>query len=256
MNPLQKKRKRMSEKKKDSLAEMDLLAHLNELRTRLIRSIIYIILGMTAAYIFKQKILDLVLYPIMRLNPDISRHLVFISPTEGFLTFIRLSAYASLIFTAPLILWEFWLFAKPALYRKEQKTSFRFFMISLLLFYFGLFLAYILVIPYGFSFLMGFAGEQMVPMISIREFVIFVFKVLIIFGAIFETPLILFLLSLFGIINSGMLSRLRRYVIILIFIISALITPPDPITQILLAIPLVVLYEISIIVIKIGEKKN
>lgn len=240
----------------ENLKEMDLYTHLTELRIRLIRCIIYIFAGMIITYILKDHILDILLYPIISINPNIREHLVMISPTEGFLTFIRLSVYSSLLFVIPLILFELWLFIKPALYRKEQKTSSIFFFISLFLFYLGFFLAYILVIPYGFQFLMGFGGDTMVPMLSIREFVIFNFRVLLSFGLIFETPLILFILYLLGIIDSKKLSRFRRYIIIFIFLLSAMITPPDPITQILLAFPLILLYEISIIAIRIGERKN
>ncbi len=254
-----KKTKKMNDGKtseSESLSEMDLLSHLNELRSRLIRCIIYLFAGMLASYVFKERVLDIVIYPILKLNPGIRENLVFISPAEGFLAFIRLSVYSGLLIVMPLVFYELWQFVKPGLYKRERNISFSFFMISLLLFYAGLMIAYLLVIPYGFNFLLGFAGDQMTPMISIREFVIFIFKVLILFGIIFETPLVLFIMSLFGIINSKMLSKFRRYIIILIFIAAAMLTPPDPVTQILLAIPLVILYEISIIVIKIGEKKN
>lgn len=238
----------------NGLQEMDLLGHLTELRARLIRCIAYLILGFILTYIYKDSILDIVLIPILKINPDIREYLVFLAPAEGFLTFIRLAVYSSLLIVVPAILYELWLFIKPGLYKREQRASSFFFVISLGLFYLGLGLAYVLVVPYGFNFLMGFGSGTMVPMISIKEFVIFVFRVLIMFGIIFQTPLILFLMSLFGIVNSKILSKYRRYIIIVIFIISAAITPPDPVTQVLLALPLVLLYEISIIVIKIREK--
>lgn len=238
----------------ESLPEMGLVDHLVELRRRLIRIIIIVVAGSVLAYVLREHILAIIITPIKQYYPNITDILVFITPSEAFLTFLKISVYSGIIITAPLLINEVWQFVKPALYKREKILTGRFLAVSTLLFYLGILVAYYLILPFGFRFLLGFSGPYLKPMLSIRESAVFIFRILVVFGLVFELPIILFVMSLLGIVTSARLKKARRYIIVVVFLVAAFLTPPDPLTQIMLALPLILLYEISIQVIALKEK--
>jgi sec-independent protein translocase protein TatC len=169
---------------------------------------------------------------------------------------LKVSLVAGIFFTAPVILFEVWAFIAPGLYSHEKKYVVPFVFFSSILFLLGTLFGYYIVCPYGFKFLLGFAGYNIQPMLAIKEYFSFSTKLLLAFGFVFELPLFIVFLSKAGIVSPQTLSRQRKYAILLIFVIAAILTPPDVATQIMMAGPLIGLFEIGIIMAKIFRKKE
>lgn len=231
-----------------------LVEHLTELRTRIVYSMYAITIFTIAAWCFSDKIFDFVRAPITEYLP--SKGLVFTAPTDKFMAHLKVSVLAGVVASCPVWVYQVWRFIEPGLYAKEKKIGRYFIFFGSLLFLVGVSFAYFLVLPAAFKVLLSFGGTIDQPMITINDYMSFFLMTILVFGAAFELPLILVILGLMGIVSSRGLSRMRRYAIVLIAIVAAVFTPPDAFSMTLLGVPLILLYEISIIVLRIIEPKE
>lgn len=234
--------------------KMPFTSHLEELRSRLMHSIVAVGLVFIACYLIKERIFEILTIPLKAAMPDKSA-MIFTSLPEAFFTYLKVSFFAAIFIASPYLLYQIWKFVSPGLYAAEKKYVAPFVILSTIFFVGGALFAYYIVFPFGFKFFLAFGTEFIRPMLSIREYLSFTFKLLLAFGIIFELPIFMFFLARIGIVDSKMLTAKRKYAILLVFVVAALFTPPDVVTQVLMAIPLILLYEISIWVVKAGEKK-
>lgn len=234
--------------------KLPLTAHLQELRKRLISSFIAIGIGFLICYSFKETIFDILAYPLLKLMP-INGSLIFTSVAEAFFTYMKIAFIAGLFLASPFVLYHVWAFVAPGLYRHEKRYVVPFIILGTLFLTIGIMFGYLVAIPIGFKFLLGFASDFIKPMPSMKEYLSFSIKFLLAFGLIFEFPVVLLMLAKIGIVDSRRLAKQRKYAILLIFIFAAVITPPDVISQVILAIPLMGLYEVSILFVKFFGKK-
>lgn len=249
---------------KEQLKEFPLIEHLTELRSRIIHSLLFFIFAFVFCYTFKDDIYNLITYPLVSIlqNNHISNKLIYTKITEAFTSTISITLSSALFISIPYFAIELWLFITPALYKNEKKYFFPYILITPILYLSGVIFCYFLVLPQTFDFLISFAnGKKATPLIlqaKITEYIDLTITLLNAFGICFLLPIFLILLIKFNIIERQSLIKLRKYAIILIFIIAAILTPPDVISQILLAIPLMLMYELSIILTrtKTKEKKN
>lgn len=219
--------------------KMTIAGHLEELRRRIIVCVISVILTSCVAFLSVKRLLPYLTKPVGRL--------VFIAPTEAFFTYMKLALFMGFFLSSPIILYEVWKFVSSGLKRSEKKYTRLYGPLSFLLFIAGSSFAYFVVIPIGLKFLLTFGGQEIVPMISVSKYVSFVGMLCLAFGAIFELPLVTLFLTKINLVTPSFLATKRRYAIVGIFIVAALLTPPDIFTQLLMVIPLLVLYEISIV---------
>ncbi|HOS04989.1 MAG TPA: twin-arginine translocase subunit TatC [Syntrophorhabdaceae bacterium] len=230
------------------------LSHLKELRDRLIVCFIAIAITFIFTYIFKERIFYFLMQPFLKVMPEKSSF-IFTYVTEAFITYFKIALVTAIFITSPVILYEMWMFVAPGLYEKEKKFVIPFVFLGSLCFISGAVFCYFIILPVIYKFFVGFAGNIVIPMPDLKGYMNLTLKLLIIFGFIFELPLAVFYLGKAGIINHRMLSTKRRYAILGIFILSAIITPPDISSQILIALPMWGLYELSIIITKFFGKK-
>lgn len=236
--------------------KMSLTEHLIELRKRLVRSLIAVSIGFGACYYFKDWIFDIVTRPLTRVLPR-NGYLIYTGLTEAFFTYMKVAFFASLIITSPFILYQIWKFIAPGLLPKEKEYVVPFVVSSSLLFISGVLFGYFIALPPAFEFFVSFNNKYLQAMISFKDYLSLFVTFLLGFGLSFELPIFIFFLTKLGIVNAKMLSKQRRYAILIIFIVAAILTPsPDAFSQILMAIPLMFLYEISIFVAKFAEKKK
>lgn len=224
-----------------------LIEHLIELRTRIIYSAYIIFCGFLVSWFFSEQIFDIIRQPISPYLPD---GLVFTAPMDKFIAHLKVSFLAGVIVTAPAWIYQVWRFIAPGLYRKERKYVVGFISFGTGLFLTGIAFVYFVVFPMAFKFLMTFGGSADKPMITIGEYLSFFFITAMAFGAAFEIPLILTVLGMMGIIDHKFLASKRRVAILILAVISAVITPPDALSMILMLIPLIFLYEMSILLVK------
>jgi len=235
--------------------KMPFMLHLEELKTRLTRVLIAIAVGFAVCYIFKEKLFWALTLPLVAVLPDTSS-MIFTGLPEAFFTYLKVSFFASIFLVSPYILYQIWKFVSPGLFASEKKQVAPFVTFSTIFFLGGSLFAYYIVFPFGFKFFVGFGNDFIRPMLSLKEYLSFSMKLLIAFGIIFELPIFMFFLARIGMVSSKTLTQKRKYAILLVFVIAALFTPPDVVTQALMAVPLMLLYEISIWVVKAGEKKQ
>ena len=173
--------------------------------------------------------------------------LIFTGITEALFTYIKISLLSGVLLAIPVILYEFWMFAAPGLYQNEKKVILPVVILSTFFFIGGALFAYFIVFPYGFKFLLAFASDNVQAMPSMREYLSFSAKFLLAFGLIFEMPIVITLLAWMGLVTAAFLKKNRKYAVILIWIVAAILTPtPDIVTQAMMAVPLMLLYELSI----------
>jgi len=222
---------------------MGLIEHLTELRRRLIISFGCIIFFSILAYFFSNELIYFFSRPV--------GELVFLSPAEAFLTYIKVSIIGGSIIALPVVFYQFWKFILPALYQNEKKFFYVILPSSIIMFYLGVVFGFVIVLPLGLRFLLGFSGDNLSQLISMRYYFSFMLTFLLPFGLIFELPLIINMLIKVGITSVSSLTKMRRYIIVIIFIFGAILTPPDVITQLLLALPLIILFEGSLLIARI-----
>ena len=236
--------------------KLPLTAHLQELRKRLIFSIIAIGVGFVLCYAFADHIFNILAAPLTNELMPKGGSLIFTSVAEAFFAYMKVALIAGIIVTSPFVVYQVWAFVAPGLYQKEKRYAVPFVLGSTLFFALGVLFGYYVAIPVGFKFLLGYATDVIKPMPSMKEYLSFSLKFLLACGLVFEFPVILVLLSRIGIIDAKMLARQRKYALLLIFIFAAVVTPsPDLISQVLMAVPLVGLYELSILLSKIFGKR-
>jgi len=236
--------------------KMSLTDHLVELRKRLVRCVIILFIGFGACYYYKDFIFDIVTRPLVHVLPKNS-YLIYTGLTEAFFVYMKLAFFASLIITCPFIIYQIWKFISPALHSTEKKYVLPFVLFSTLLFISGVLFGYFIALPPAFEFFVSFNNRYLQSMISFSDYISLFVTFLLGFGLSFELPVFMFFLAKLGIVNSQMLSKQRKYAILVIFIVAAILTPsPDALSQILMAIPLMFLYEVSIFITKFAGKKK
>lgn len=234
---------------------MGLLGHMSELRRRLLRIVIILLLGWIGLFCVAEPMYSFFSAPLQAALPPGSK-MIYTSPQGMFFTYLKIAAIASLFCTSPLTFYQVWAFVAPGLYREEKRALLPLAFCSSILFVGGAAFCFYLVFPIAFKFFMGFATAEIQPMISVEEYLSFALKILIAFGIVFEMPLFSFFLARFGILSPQFMKKSRPYAIILIFVAAAILTPPDVISQILMAIPMLILYEISIYVCAAAYNKE
>lgn len=234
---------------------MGILGHLGELRRRVMRMFIAVLLGWVALYGVGDILYDYLSAPLQACLPEGSK-LIYTSPQGAFFTYLKVAFIASLFATCPYTFYQAWAFVAPGLYREEKRALLPLAFCSSLFFVGGAAFCFFLVFPLAFRFFMGFATDTIIPMISVEEYLSFALKLLIAFGLVFEMPLFSFFLSRFGLLTPAFMRRTRGYAILLIFIVAAILTPPDVISQMLMALPMMLLYEASIYVSKVAYREK
>jgi sec-independent protein translocase protein TatC len=224
--------------------KMPFLEHLGELRVRIMRALIALLVGTLIGLPFSQYLIDWLARPITKLGYD----LVFTAPAEAFWVQMKVGIIAGLFVAAPAILWQVWGFVAPGLHTHEKKYAVPFVLIGSLLFIIGGAFSLFVVTPYALTFLLGYARPGLKPMITIENHIDFLLKFTLAFGAVFELPLIITLAARMGLVTAKVLAKNRKYAILGAFVIGAVLTPtPDAFNQALMAGPLIILYEVGIV---------
>jgi len=239
----------------DSAEKQPFLSHLEELRKRLVVCAIGVGAGFVIAYIFAERLFQLLVAPLKAVMPE-GDQLIFTNLPEMFFAYIKVAFITGIMAASPLIFYQLWMFIAPGLYRKEKKMAIPFVISSTILFVGGALFGYFVVFPFGFKFFIGFSNEYVKALPSVKQYFSFSMKLLFAFGAVFELPVIIFFLSKMGVVTPQFLRQQRKYAILLTFALAAILTPPDVITQCMMAGPLIVLYEIGILVSRIAQKKK
>ena len=229
-------------------------AHLEELRNRLIVSFIAVGIGFFLCYGFKERLFEILTAPVISVMGE-GEKLIFTSLPEAFFTYLKVSLLSGIMVSSPVVIYEFWMFVAPGLYKKERRMLFPIILLSTFFFTGGALFGYFVVFPYGFKFLLGFASDTIRPMLTMKDYLSFSAKLLLAFGLIFELPLVITSMARLGLVTVDFLKKNRKYAILIFFVGAAILTPPDVVTQIMMAFPLMALYEISIIGAKIFGKK-
>ncbi len=239
-------------------------SHFIELRTRLLNSLIFIFLAFITSYIFAEQIYNFLVEPYANAVKDgeISRRLIFTALHETFITYIKVAFFSAIFLGSPVLLIQIYKFIAPGLYKNEKKAILPYLIFTPILFLFGGLLVYYLVMPLAIKFFLSFetiGSNSSLPIqleAKVNEYLSLIMRLIFAFGISFQLPILLNLLAKIGIVNSNYLRTRRRYVIVIIFALAAILTPPDPITQVGLAIPLLLLYELSIFTVRFSEKKK
>ena len=229
-------------------------AHLEELRSRLVKSFIAVGAGFGICYAFKETLFEILLYPLIRVMPEGGK-LIFTGIPEAFFTYLKVSFLAGIILASPVLLYQFWMFVAPGLYHKERRVLGPIVAVTSFFFIGGALFGYFVVFPSGFKFLLSFGADFIGTLPSMREYLDFSTKLLFIFGLLFELPVALTGLARLGIVSVEYLKRNRKYAVILAFVAGAFLTP-DVVSMILMALPLMVLYEIGILGAHVVSRKK
>lgn len=229
--------------------EMSFLEHLEELRRRIFKMLAAVLVIAIGAYYYSDKLIDYFTKPL----PVV----YFMAPTEAIMVRIKISLIVGVLVGIPVILYQLWMFVGPGLLKREIKIVAPIVISATIFFLGGASFCFFLILPFAMQFLLSYGTANMQPLISIDSYMSFAGMLILAFGLIFELPVVSFILGRVGIITSKMLSHWRRYAIIIILIVAAILTPtPDMINQLLLAGPLYILYEISILVVWLTGKKR
>jgi len=241
--------------------EMPFLEHLEELRWRLLNSLAAIVAGAILAYFFSDEILAILIKPYHDATSHLfngeAKKLIFLNPTGGFMLHVKLAIFSGFLVALPVVFYQIWQFVVPGLLEKERKYVPLVVFLSTLCFAAGALFCYFVVLRYGLRFLLSFESADLVATLSVNEYLEFITMLILVFGIVFEMPILAFILSKIGLLTPAFMRHYRRHGIVTMFIIAAVITPTgDIINQLLLAGPLIVLYEVSILVSKIARKHS
>jgi len=240
------------------------VGHLTELRSRLVKSIIYFFFFFVICYFFAENIYGFLVEPYAEAVKDdeVNRRLIFTALHETFITYLKVAFFAAMFISSPIILTQIWKFIAPGLYKNEKRALLPYLIATPTLFLLGGMLVYYIVMPLMIKFFLSFETSAQINSLPIQlepkvnEYLSLIMRLIFAFGISFQLPVLLSLLARVGFVDSEYLKKRRKYVIIIIFVVAAILTPPDPITQIGLGIPLLILYELSILSVKIMEKKK
>ncbi|MDZ7361010.1 MAG: twin-arginine translocase subunit TatC [candidate division KSB1 bacterium] len=248
--------------------EMPFLDHLGELRTRLIKSLLSVVFFTAVSWFFIDRIFDFLVAPYKQ-AVELARtklqdpaamqalHLIYLNPTGGFMIFLKLAITVGILFSIPVIIYQLWQFIAPGLLMHERKVAVWVVFFTTICFLIGALFCYYVVLKFGLGFLLSFQSEVLTPMISIDEYLGFVTILVVVFGLVFEMPVVAFFLTKIGLLTPEFMRQKRRYGIVTIFVAAAVLTPStDAFTQMLLAVPLLLLYEISIWVCRVALPKE
>ena len=248
----------------DKVNQASFIEHLTELRSRLLKSFIYLLVFFIFCYYFAENIYNFLVMPYAEAVKDdaVNRRLIFTALHETFITYLKVAFFTSIFVGSPFILTQVWKFVAPALYKNEKKALLPYLIATPTLFLLGGMLVYYLIMPLAIKFFLSFEttaefGNLPIQLeAKVNEYLSLIMRLIFAFGISFQLPILLSLLARVGFVDSEYLKKRRKYVIVIIFAIAAVLTPPDPITQIGLGIPLLILYELSILFVKIIEKKK
>jgi len=236
-------------------AKMPFLVHLAELRRRLIICFIAVGFGFAISYYFSKPLFKILIRPLLKAMPE-GEQLIYTGLPEAFFTYLKLGLWGGIILALPVIFYQLWNFAAPGLYRNERRYVVPFVVWSTLMFIIGALFGYFIVFPVGFRFFLGFSDESIRALPAVAQYFSFSLKLLFGFGLVFELPVVMVFLAKMGLVNAPFLARQRKFAILLIFVIGAILTPPDVISQVFMALPLIVLYEISILLVRLVWRKK
>lgn len=229
--------------------KMPFTQHLEELRKRLIIIFATIGVGFLLTYFISDKIISMLQKPL-------GQDLIFIAPTEAFFVNLKAAFFSSIILTIPITLYQIWKFISPGLLTEEKRYTLPFVIFSTIMFFVGGIFAYFLIIPFGIKFLLNYGSQQIKPMLSLGNYISFTTKLILAFGFVFELPLVILFLTKLGLVTPAFLTKNRKYAVLIVVIVAAILTPPDVFTQILMAIPLIILYEAGILLSKLTYRKK
>lgn len=230
--------------------QLSLTEHLSELRKRIFKALIALVIATIFSYLHVDRIVDIIIKPTKGLD------FVYLSPPELFLAYIKISVIAGLIISSPVILFEAWLFIRPGLKPIERKYVIFAMFMAIIFFLLGIVFGYYVVVPVVIDFFTKMSVERIEPMLSFAKYISFIGTLLLAFGVVFEFPLLIILLSQLELITPKTLKHYKKIFVLVSFIIGAVITPPDVISQVLVAVPLVLLYEVSIVFSTIIYKRK
>lgn len=233
-------------------AKQPFMSHLEELRKRLIRSFLAVGVAFCGAFYFAKDLFNLLMRPLLKVLPK-GQTLIFTGLTEMFFTYLKAAFVAGVLIASPVIFYQAWKFIAPGLYRNEKRYILPFVISSTILFVGGALFGYFIVFPYGFQFFLGYQTNLIRAMPSVKEYFSLATMLLLAFGIVYELPVVMFFLTKIGIVTVPFLKKNRKYAILISFIVGAILTPPDPGTQCMMAIPLIALYEIGIIVARFAR---
>lgn len=234
---------------------LPLTEHLEELRKRLVRALLAIGLGTAACYYYAERIYQALVAPLRHALPDGSR-MIFTELTEAFLTYFKVSLWGGFLLASPVVFYQAWRFVSPGLYGKEQRVVLRFAGWSTAGLLAGIAFGYYVAIPSIFRFLLSFGRQVIVPMPSMRDSLSFILRMLLVFGVLFELPLVLYLGGRMGILTPALLRKGRKVAVVAVLVLAAVLTPPDAVSQVLIAVPLYVLYEFGILLCGLGARRH
>jgi len=235
---------------------MTFIEHLEEFRKRLIVCIAAMLVGFGVSWYFSEELLRLLLYPLLPLLPQFHGELIYTGLAEPFMLYLKISLLAGAFLASPVIFYQIWSFISPGLRLQEKKYALPFILFSTIFFVGGALFGFLVVFPMAFKYFLSLTASFFSPKISIREYFGFASRVLLAFGLVFEFPVVAVILARIGVLDEVFLRKYRKYSIVVIFIAAAVLTPgPDPISQVCLALPLYILYELSIFLVKIFKKK-
>jgi sec-independent protein translocase protein TatC len=234
---------------------MPLTAHLAELRSRLFVSVIAMALGFALCYTIKDSIIAALQSPPVLIGARVKVPLQIIAPAEAFLTYLKVSFLAGVFLALPFILYQLWKFVAPGLLEHEKKYTVPFIIGSTALFYAGGVMFY-LILPMVIHFLLSFASEDISAQLSVGYYVSFCLRLMIAFGVVFQLPMVVVFLTQLGLLSSHTLIKHFRYAVVLVFVVAAILTPPDVVSQTFMALPMLVLYGVSILLARRIEKRR
>ena len=248
----------------DKNKQSTFIEHLTELRSRIIKSFIYLFIFFIICYFFAENIYAFLIEPYanaLKNDPE-NRRLIFTALHETFITYLKVAFFTAFFVTSPILLTQIWKFIAPGLYKDEKKALLPYLIATPTLFLIGGMLVYYLIMPLAIKFFLSFESTAEISNLPIQleakvnEYLSLIMRLIFAFGISFQLPVLLSLLARVGFVDSEYLKKRRKYVIVIIFVVAAILTPPDPITQIGLGIPLLLLYELSILSVKLIEKKK
>ena len=246
----------MEEEKEINEKRLPISEHLEELRSRIINSIIVVVVLFFISWFFKLRILDIIKKPhsITMETLGLSQSLQVLSYQEGFYAYIKLCLMTAVFLAYPVILYQIWKFVEAGLYKKERRYVRIFAPISFIAFIIGVLFGYFFLIPFGLQFLIKVLGGEIQPIITMSQYISLVTMLTLALGVVFQLPLIMLFVSRIGMLKAEDFIKWRMYAILIIFILAAVITPPDPFTQVMTALPMIILYEIGILTIRPTKK--
>jgi len=242
------------EETKATRTEMPFLDHLEELRWRILKSLIAVFVGALLCFFLSDHLMDVLVAPAQSL--DTPPKLIFLKPVGMFLVRLEASLVGGIVLGLPVVLYQIWSFVAPGLLERERRYIPAILVVSILCFGTGVLLAYFVVIPIALRFMIGMATDYVEPQFDINKYIGFMLRLLVAFGVVFELPVFSYFLSKMGILTPQFLRRSRRYAVVVVVVVAAVLTPPDVISQILMAGPLLLLYEMSILVSAAVHRKG